>query len=323
MMRVFNWVVTLAAISTVWSGAARASLVATGRVNAGGYEALLQYSSTGQYLGRAGLFSEEFNSVALGPDGKFYVIENIIGAGGVLRVTAGVPSSLETLVQVDFNSPFKVPSGLAFDPVGRLYVGSNSLGTVGDPAIYRVGSSGLTRVMGLPTGTPLLWDIEFDSAGNLFVAIDGQGVRRFPGTVPLPTFTIPVSTRDFDFGPDGRLYAATPTQGVLEFDPTTGAPLGTFIPAGSQGLVDAHDMVFGGDGVLYVNSQGAKKILKYDALTGAPLGTFTTYGEGRGLDITSMAYTDLPLPEPASVGLVAAAMVWWTAARPRRLSRAG
>jgi hypothetical protein len=146
-------------------------------------------------------------------------------------------------------------------------------------------------------------DIEFDPLGNIFVGIDGVGIGRYEYESNIRAFTIATPFRDFNLGPDGKLYVGTPASGVLTFDPATGAALGTFIPTGSQGLADADDLVFGDDGVLYVNSRGVKKILKYDAITGAPLGTFAAYGGSTGIEeVSSIAYV---VPEPASSGLLA------------------
>ena len=90
------------------------------------------------------------------------------------------------------------------------------------------------------------------------------------------------------------------------------------MPAGSQGLIDADHMAFGGDGILYVNSPGAQKILKFDATTGAPLGTFNDYSGVPGTYITSMVYTDQPLPEPHAGLAIVLGAAWAFGRRHRR-----
>lgn len=163
----------------------------------------------------------------------------------------------------------------------------------------------------------MVGDIEFDAGGNIFVGVEGSGISRYSLTGGGgPAFTIPTSTYNFNFGPDGKLYVATPSAGILKFDPDTGSALGTFVPVGSQGLMDVKNLVFGDDGIVYVNSRNAKKILEFDAATGAPLGMLIQYGGTTGItDITSIAYI---VPEPMTVGLLGIGMAWWTIARRRR-----
>ena len=67
---------------------------------------------------------------------------------------------------------------------------------------------------------------------------------------------------------------------VIRVDWRTGAFLGTFVPAGSGGLVSAHDFDFGRDGDLYVASYGTSSILRYDGETGDFLDVFVPSGNG-------------------------------------------
>ena len=122
------------------------------------------------------------------------------------------------------------------------------------------------------------------------------------------------SGEPFAFGPDGMLYAGTRTAGIARFDPATGSSLG-FVPAGA-GATDPVSFVFGDDGTLYVNDRSVQRILKFDAATGSPTGVFADYS-GTGQPIFNIVYA-VPVPEPASVGLVAAGMVAWTTSRTTR-----
>jgi DNA-binding beta-propeller fold protein YncE len=67
---------------------------------------------------------------------------------------------------------------------------------------------------------------------------------------------------------------------VVRVDWKTGALLGTFVPAGAGGLVEAHDFELGPDGDLYVTSHGNDRVLRYDGETGAFLGVFVPPGDG-------------------------------------------
>jgi sugar lactone lactonase YvrE/PKD repeat protein len=88
----------------------------------------------------------------------------------------------------------------------------------------------------------------------------------------LGALTDPVSTtshREMAFGPDGNLYVADgPGNRVLRYDGTSGASLGTFIPAGS-GLVNPSGLAFGPDGHLYVSAGGDNRVRQYNGVTGA------------------------------------------------------
>ena len=89
------------------------------------------------------------------------------------------------------------------------------------------------------------------------------------------------------FGPDGDLYVGDlVTNSVLRYEgpggPNPGAYLGTFVTAGSGGLLTTQGMVFGPDGDLYVASgnfvgsptftPGA--VLRYEGPGGPDPGTF-------------------------------------------------
>jgi streptogramin lyase len=283
---------------------------------------LVRYSASGEYLGQfpttSQYGSEEYNSLTRGPDGNLYVLGNIIGQGYVQRVEM-TKRAWET-VYINQGQPetrqLTAPSGIAFDPSGQLYVGSNAFAGFGQTAVYRVDPPGLAPVLSYAQ-TDHLGDIEFDVAGNLFVGISGEGIRRY-ALANGAAFTIPTSsTYDFNFGPDGMLYVATHSAGVQKFDPSTGASLGTFVAAGSQGLGDVSDLVFGDDGILYVDDRGTGRILKYDAITGAPAGVFSDYSTS-GQPVYSIAYA---VPEPTVAGVLMAGLGWGVAGNRLRRKR--
>jgi DNA-binding beta-propeller fold protein YncE len=88
------------------------------------------------------------------------------------------------------------------------------------------------------------------------------------------------------FGPDGNLYVAsnvsnaTGTTGILKFNKTTGASMGTFVAAGSGGLLSPWKPLFGNDGRLYVSDSSAHAIRRYSGSTGSFVDTFVPAGSG-------------------------------------------
>jgi streptogramin lyase len=65
---------------------------------------------------------------------------------------------------------------------------------------------------------------------------------------------------------------------VNRYDADTGAPLGTFVGAGSGGLGRAHAMTFGPNGNLFVADNDNDRVGQYDGATGAFVNLFATGG---------------------------------------------
>ena len=83
------------------------------------------------------------------------------------------------------------------------------------------------------------------------------------------------------FGPDGNLLAFVPGD-VLRFDGTTGASLGSFIPAGDPHPGSQNGfLTFGPDGNLYLTDFDNDRVLRYDGTTGEFVDSFAS---GGGLD---------------------------------------
>jgi hypothetical protein len=102
---------------------------------------------------------------------------------------------------------------------------------------------------------------------------------------------------------------------VLRYDGTTGAFMGAFVPMGSGGLQAPVDLVFGRDGNLYVSNVFPDSVLRYDGVTGAFVDAFVPEGSG-GLDSPGfLVFSPAPVPEPATLLLVAAGMARLLAAR--------
>jgi sugar lactone lactonase YvrE len=88
--------------------------------------------------------------------------------------------------------------------------------------------------------------------------------------------------RGIAVGPDGNVYVSSAAQGtVFRYDGSTGAPLpasgqtgAVFIPKGSGGLSDAHDIAFGADGNVYVACPATNQILEYQGPAGSSPAAF-------------------------------------------------
>lgn len=73
------------------------------------------------------------------------------------------------------------------------------------------------------------------------------------------------------------------TDEIITYEGATGTQTGIFVTAGSGGLDDPQEFVFGPGGDLYVASFGSDEILRYNGNTGEFIETFVTAGSG-GLD---------------------------------------
>jgi DNA-binding beta-propeller fold protein YncE len=102
--------------------------------------------------------------------------------------------------------------------------------------------------------------LEYDTATGALLRIFNAACPN----LPLPF--------DAAIRPDGQLYVScTLNHSIEHFDTTTAAHLGSFVLAGSGGLVSPRGLAFGPNGNLFV-SHGSNEILEFDGSTGAPVG---------------------------------------------------
>jgi DNA-binding beta-propeller fold protein YncE len=189
--------------------------------------------------------------IALGPDGNLYVAN---GDSSILRYNASTGAFIGTFVTAG-SGGLNNPYGLAFGPDGNLYVSSR--GTDNAIRCYN-GTTGAFMSAFVPTGADGLAGpagITFGADGNLYVVSNGtSSVMRFEG--PLASFP-------------GSPFPASGQTGA------------DFVPAGSGGLINPADLIFGPDGNLYVSSQSTDSaVLKFDGTTGNFISTYVTPGEG-------------------------------------------
>lgn len=168
-----------------------------------------------------------------------------------------------------------VPSGLAFDSAGNLYVASAATGQImvfdatGD--LVETLSGGLVQPR----------SIAFGPNGELYVADTGFGVDQiliynsntmvFDSFIPRATNGMGKPSGMFVDEATGDLYVAcVDTSEILKFN-SSGTPigLGPFIAEGTGGLKNPRGIAIGPDGNLYVANGATESVLQFDFATGA------------------------------------------------------
>ncbi len=289
-----------------------------------GHENILEYNATtGAFIGTFGpVISFPLGGV-FGPDGNFYATNS--DNDTVLKLNG----STGAVINSTFGSA-EDAAGLVFGPTGNLFVvGSTAPGLLSvlngatGALITTVDAGG---IMNDPEGVTRGPD------GNIYVAdAGGNDVLKFNGTTGafMGTFVAAgsgglIGSRGVAFGPDGNLYVTSfNTNQVLRYDGTTGAFLGVFASAtgGCSGLSLPRDLTFGPDGNLFVGSFGSGDIFEYNGSTGACITDFIPAGTGDLGGPTFLAFgeeaTTTPVPEPASITLVASALAGLAALKRR------
>jgi sugar lactone lactonase YvrE len=188
--------------------------------------------------------------VAIGPDGNIYVA--LLGDNKILKVTpAGTITTFAgsgTAVDADGNgtsASFNMPSGLAFDRTGNLYVAEiagsiRRITPAGD--VTTLAGTGVpgTAVDGVGTAATFgnLYGLAIDHAGVLYVPdFSNQTIRKvlpdgtvstFAGTGAARTDDGPIATATFAYpisialGPDGALYVGDYSPGTVRRISRTG-----------------------------------------------------------------------------------------------------
>lgn len=242
---------------------------------------------------------EEGKDLAFGPDGNLYIAANCSlnppandsictafqGEGGrVMRFNRTTGAFMGNFIAnaagaVSGTGRLSEAMALAFGPDGNLYVGNDA--------------------RSLNSGTDAYNVLRFNATTGAFVSVfvpdNDQGLYD-PNTLV--------------FGPDGNLYIAwedcrtTVTvnlycSGVVSrYNPTTGAFLGYFVPAGNNGLSEAQGMAFGPDGHLYVGSGDTGEVFRFNGQTGAFLNVVVTSPAGGLGDPKALLFVADPVVQP-------------------------
>jgi DNA-binding beta-propeller fold protein YncE len=211
----------------------------------------------------------EPSGLSLAADGRLSVSGR--SSGDVVLV------DLTTLALSEFIEP---GAGGLSDPVdvtwgaGRLYVASRS-----GNAVFSFDESGHPGVRAEGRSAPLDAGIHLSPDGSrLFVtSIGGNDVVEFDvasgARVRIFVQACPNLPLPFDsvLGADSRLYVScTLNHSVEYFDASNGASLGSFVLAGSGGLVSPRSLAFGPNGNLFV-ANGTGAVLEFDGTTGSPV----------------------------------------------------
>ncbi len=211
---------------------------------------------------------EEPSGLALDAQGHLYVTNFAEGEPGTGTIRRFSPTG-EDLGY--FATGFHGPTGLAFDPVGTLYV---AVGRSDNGAIRQFSPTG-EDLGNFVTGLNYPIALAFDPAGNLYVTVafdntirrfapTGEDLRVFGTTVNLPI--------GLTFDQAGNLYVASGLDNTVRRFAPTGEDLGTFA---SSGLAGPSGLAFDPAGNLYVSNAFRPTIRRF-APTGEDLGDFAT-----------------------------------------------
>jgi sugar lactone lactonase YvrE len=225
-----------------------------------------------------GCFAE---GLALGPDGSLYA--SVTTWGDEIDLGQVVKVAPATGVKTQLGPTLQTPgllTGLAFDAQGRLYVGSATFSDDDRPGVYRVGESGLTRVLTLPANSfpnGLLF-----RDGYLYVTDSAIGAiwRTSPDTATTPAVPWFQDARlapsgGGDIGVNGiatkgdSLYVSVASPGrIVKIQvKTNGLPGTVGVAAESNLLRSADGIAFDASGNLWItaNYPGSGRLLELAA----------------------------------------------------------
>jgi hypothetical protein len=303
--------------------------------------------SVKRYDGATGAFVDTFvpkhsgrltapEGLVFGPhDHDLYVVGGFEGGPGQRKGVFRFDGDTGDFIE-EFTEPghLEVPVNVLFGQDGDLYVADQGFapgspgrvvrydGTTGEyiDDFVALGDGGLSNPLGMVFGP----DGNDDGRLDLYVcSFLSDSILRYDGATGdfLDAFVVGAGPGPrlrplaLTFGPDGDLYVTSNNQvAVLRFEgpdgETPGAPLGTFVPPGSGGLIVPDGLLFGPDGNgdgqqdLYVTSLewngafkaklGTSTVKRYDGVTGAFIDTFVAPDSGglRGNDFLTFTETD-------------------------------
>lgn len=210
------------------------------------------------------------SGLALAPDGRLTVSGR--SSGDVVLV------DLSTLVVSELVVP---GAGGLSDPVGVTWNGDElQIASRAGNAVFFFDASGLptgVRAEGLSASLDAGIHLSPDGSRLFVASIGGNDVIEFDFSTrarvrtfvqACPNLPLPF---DIVLGPNSNLYVSCTLNSSIEhFDADDGTALGSFVLAGSGGLVSPRSLVFGPNGNLFV-ANGSGAILEFDGSTGGPV----------------------------------------------------
>jgi streptogramin lyase len=294
----------LIALATAASADAQVISLLVG--NGSGFAGLDSYSSVnGGYTGAfasAGSGTEFSFFKYGGPTSNLFVERN----NSVLQFNGHTGAFINTFSTTQFGGAF------CFGPDNNMYrlegSGTKTIGKYDGTTGVRLGTFVDSSMSGLDTAGG---SMRFGPNGNLFVD-NGNTILQFNGTTgtPMGQFIAPGSggltfALDALFASNGNLLVSggngTTNDSVYRFDGTTGAYLGVF--ASGNGIDIPIGLAQGPDGAIYAASEGNNQIKRFDLSTGNFIDNFIPATAHQVP--TYLAFTPFPVPEPASIVLLA------------------
>ncbi len=272
----------------------------------GGSNSVLEYDLTGTFVRTfVSVGSGGLNGIVFGPDGNLYVSQPTT----VLRYNGQSGAFIGAFVTSGSGGAIDL-DGLVFGPNGNLFAADFSAGNVKE---YDGATGAFIKVFATPVAVSNPSEPLFGPDGNFYLG-DEVDIEEFDGTTGAFIQSFPpgpgaaaIEPTTIAFGPDGNLYVGTSgpccpeVMGeILKYNPTTGALIGVFVPAGSGGLQAVGHMVFRPDGNLYVTStntagnNSAKQIMRYNATSGAFVDVFIAAGNGGLIEAGDFTFAPTP-----------------------------
>ncbi len=270
----------------------------------------------GNFAWDGGLILNGAQGVSYGPSGQLYVASSNLNQ--IVRFN-GITGTFTDLVVASGSGGLMQPYGINIRN-GNLFVasyGTNSIkrydattgAFLGD--FVTAGSGGLNK----PTS------ISFGPDNNLYVSSSGNDrVLKYDGasgafigvfvTAGSGGLDRPI---DMTFGPGNNLFVTSSlTNSVLQYDGANGAFINTFVPSGGVSDLQNPWGIGFNNGNLYVASRDTSTVKRFDANTGTFLNNFA-----QPLAPSAGFITFAPVPEPATLALIAIGAVGFLRSRRR------